>query len=190
MRRTSPSRCCRRRSLLPLPRQRSRPAGRRPSRGRRSRAGRAGRRRSRSSGRYLAGRVAEQDHDYETGADQLDLALAQAPGDLELVYAAFRLRIYAGRIDAAAQLAPQVLATRPGDGFANLVLAVQQIKKGDYRAAEQQLGRIGAREPARSAARLRAGLAEGRRRRISSPRARALAKLKPDKASAPRRRSW
>ena len=44
----------------------------------------------------------------------------------------------------AAQLAPQVLATRPGDGFANLVLAVQAIKKGDYRAAEQQLGRIGA----------------------------------------------
>ena len=56
------------------------------------------------------------------------------------VYAAFRLRMYAGRIDPAAQLAPQVLATRPGDGFANLVLAVQAIKKGDYRAAEQQLG--------------------------------------------------
>ncbi len=29
------------------------------------------------SGRYLAARVAEQDHDYEAGADQLDLALAQ-----------------------------------------------------------------------------------------------------------------
>ena len=57
---------------------------------------------------------------------------------------AFRLRMYAGRIDAAAQLAPQVLAIKPGDGFANLVLAIQQIKQGDYRAAEQQLGRIGA----------------------------------------------
>ena len=73
------------------------------------------------SGRYLAGRVAEQDHDYENGADQLDLALAQAPGDLELLYSTFRLRTYAGRIDAAAQLAPQVLAVRPGDGIANLV---------------------------------------------------------------------
>ena len=96
------------------------------------------------SGRYLAGRVAEQDHDYDTGADQLDLALAQRPGDLELLYNAFRLRTYAGRIDAAAQLAPQVLTAKPGDGIANLVLAVQQIKRGDYRAAEQQLGRIGA----------------------------------------------
>ncbi len=95
------------------------------------------------SGRYLAGRVAEQDHDYDNGADQLDLALAQQPGDLELLYNAFRLRTYAGRIDAAAQLAPQVLAVRPGDGIANLVLAVQQIKRGDYRAAEQQIGRIG-----------------------------------------------
>jgi hypothetical protein len=34
------------------------------------------------SGHYLAGRVAEQDHDYDSGADQFDLALAQASGDL------------------------------------------------------------------------------------------------------------
>ena len=50
---------------------------------------------------------------------------------------------HAGRIDAAAQLAPQVLARRPNDGFANLVMAVQAIKKGDYKAAEQQIGRMG-----------------------------------------------
>lgn len=95
------------------------------------------------TGRYLAGRVAEQDHDYDTAADQLDLALAQSPGDLELAFAAFRMRIYAGRIDSAAQLAPQVLIAKPNDGFLNLVLAVQHIKRGDFRAAEQQLGRIG-----------------------------------------------
>jgi tetratricopeptide (TPR) repeat protein len=94
------------------------------------------------SGRYLAARVAEQDHDYEVGADQLDLALGQAPGDAALRYDAFRLRVYAGRLDAAAQLAPLVLTSKPGDGFANLVLTIQDIKKGDYRAAEQQLGRI------------------------------------------------
>lgn len=94
-------------------------------------------------GRYLAGRVAEQDHDYDVAADQMDAALALAPTDPELIYSAFRMRMYAGRIDAAAQLAPQVLATRPGDGFGNLVLAVQAIKKGDYKAAEQQLSRIG-----------------------------------------------
>ena len=96
------------------------------------------------SGRYLGARVAEQDHDYDRGADQIDQALALSPNDTELQYGAFRLRLYAGRIDAAAQLAPAVLAARPGDGFANLVLAAQQIKRGDYRAAEQQLGRIGA----------------------------------------------
>ena len=95
------------------------------------------------SGRYLAARVAEQDHDYDSAVDQIDLALGQAPNDPELVYAAFRLRMYAGRIDQAAQLAPQILAARPGDGLANLVLAVQAIKKADYRTAEQQLGRIG-----------------------------------------------
>jgi tetratricopeptide (TPR) repeat protein len=95
------------------------------------------------SGRYLAARVAEQDHDYDTAADEIDRALNQTPDDPDLVYAAFRLRLYAGRIDAAAELAPQVLATRPGDGIANLLLTVQSIKKGDYRTAELQLGRIG-----------------------------------------------
>lgn len=95
-------------------------------------------------GRYLAARVAEQDHDYDNGATQLDLALAQAPNDPELLYAAFRLRLYAGRFDAAVLLAPQVLASKPGDGFANLAMAIQQIKKGDFRLAETQLGHIGA----------------------------------------------
>ena len=96
------------------------------------------------AGRYLAARVGEQDHDYDIASDQMDQALALTPNDPEMIYAAFRLRVYAGRIDQAAQLAPAVLATRPGDGFANLVLAVEAIKKGDYRGAERQLGRIGA----------------------------------------------
>jgi len=95
------------------------------------------------SGHYLAGRVAEQDHDYDTGADQFDLALAQSPGDLELAYDTFRLRLYAGRIDQAAQLAPQLLTAKPKDGLLNLVMAVQQIRRGDNRAAEQQIGKIG-----------------------------------------------
>ena len=96
------------------------------------------------AGRYLAARVGEQDHDYDAAADQLDQALALMPNDPEMIYAVFRLRMYAGRIDQAALLAPAVLATRPGDGFANLVLAVEAIKKGDYQGAERQLGRIGA----------------------------------------------
>jgi len=96
------------------------------------------------AGRYLAARVGEQDHDYDVASDQMDQALALTPNDPEMIYAAFRLRVYAGRIDQAALLAPAVLATRPGDGFANLVLAVEAIKKGDYRGAERQLGRIGA----------------------------------------------
>jgi tetratricopeptide (TPR) repeat protein len=95
------------------------------------------------SGRYLAARIAEQDHDYDTGADQIDQALSLSPGDPALMYDAFRLRVYAGRFDQATQLAPMVLAAKPGDGFANLVLVVQHIKRGDFRAAEQQLARIG-----------------------------------------------
>jgi len=95
-------------------------------------------------GRYLAARVAEADHDYDIGAEQLDLALASSPKDGELLYSAFRMRMYAGRMDSAALLANDILVTKPGDGFANLVLTVQHVKRGDYRMAEQQLARIGA----------------------------------------------
>ena len=95
-------------------------------------------------GRYLASRVAEEDHDYDIGAEQLDLALAQSPKDPEILYSAFRMRLYAGRIDSAALLATDILATKPGDGFANLVLTLQDVKRGDYRMAEQQLARMGA----------------------------------------------
>jgi tetratricopeptide (TPR) repeat protein len=95
-------------------------------------------------GRYLAARVAEENHDYDIGAQQLDQALAQTPNDPTLVYAAFRLHMYAGQFDASVRLAPQVLATKPGDGFANLVLTIDQVKRGDYRMAEQQLAKIGA----------------------------------------------
>lgn len=94
-------------------------------------------------GRYLAARVAEEDHDYDSGAEQLDLALAQNQRDPELLYSAFRMRMYSGRFDGAALLAPEILVSKPGDGFANLVLAVQQVKRGDYRGAETQFGRIG-----------------------------------------------
>jgi tetratricopeptide (TPR) repeat protein len=95
-------------------------------------------------GRYLAARVAEEDHDYDIGSSQLDAALTEAPNDPTLLYAAFRMRMYAGRIDGAALLAPQVLQTKPGDGFANLVLTIEDVKRGDYRGAERQLARIGA----------------------------------------------
>lgn len=99
------------------------------------------------SGRYLAARVAESDHDYDAAADQIDLALAEAPGDPDLLQAAFQLRLLAGRIDQAATLAPQVIAANPGNGLAHLVLAVQSIKKRDYRAADQEFHKIAGDNP-------------------------------------------
>jgi tetratricopeptide (TPR) repeat protein len=95
-------------------------------------------------GHYLTARVAEEDHDYDKSADEFDQALAMAPSDPDLIYSAFRVRLYAGRFDGAALLAPAVLAIKPGDGLANLVLAIQQIRRGDYRTAELQISRIGA----------------------------------------------
>ena len=130
-----------------------RPAGR--HHGRRPAAaprGRAGRPRSRSSGRYLAGRVAEQDHDYDAGADQFDLALAQTPGDLELRL----LRLPPAPLCRPHRRRPRssrrrLLATRPSDGL-------RQSRAGG--PADQE-GRLSRR---------RAAGRQDRRRRTSSVR--------------------
>src|SRR5258708_39186986 len=55
------------------------------------------------SGRYLAARVAEQDHESEVRPDPLDLTLSQSHGDAALLYAPFRVRVHCRRLDAPGQ---------------------------------------------------------------------------------------
>ncbi|TXL78116.1 tetratricopeptide repeat protein [Vineibacter terrae] len=101
-------------------------------------------------GLYLSARVAEQARDYEGGLAQAELALRRSPDDPYVQLLTFRLRLLAGKISAAAELAPKIIAMSsvdgmPGanEGLPNLTLAVMAIRKGDFKAAEPYVAKLG-----------------------------------------------
>ncbi|MGE3648760.1 MAG: tetratricopeptide repeat protein, partial [Reyranellaceae bacterium] len=96
-------------------------------------------------GLFLAARAAEARRDHETALTMAEAALAKAPNDPEIFSIAFRQRILGGKLAAAAELAPKMLQRKADDGFANLVLALPLIKKGDYKGAEVYFERLGDR---------------------------------------------
>lgn len=96
-------------------------------------------------GLFLAGRAAEARRDHEAALAMAEAALSRAPDDVEIYTMAFRQRIIGGRLASAAELAPKMLARKADDGFANLVLALPLIKRGDYKGAEKYFERLGDR---------------------------------------------
>jgi len=96
-------------------------------------------------GFFLAGRAAEARRDHETALTMAEAALVRAADDPEIFTMAFRQRIIGGRLAAAAELAPKMLARKADDGFANLVMALPLIKKGDYKGAEVYFAQLGDR---------------------------------------------
>ncbi|MEO8557514.1 MAG: tetratricopeptide repeat protein [Rhodospirillales bacterium] len=93
-------------------------------------------------GSYLAGRFASKMNDYNQAADFVDQALLRDSGNPLLVFQAFRLRLAAGRMTAAVDLAPKVAAAVPGDPLPNLVLALDAVRRKDFAAAEQALAHL------------------------------------------------
>jgi len=82
---------------------------------------------------YLAGRFALGQSDPNVATDAFLKALAARPGDPELVQQAFLASALAGRSEAV-QLARQL----PDDPVAQLVLADQDARSGNWTAAEQR----------------------------------------------------
>lgn len=94
-------------------------------------------------GFYAAAQAAERGNDFDAAHEQIEQALRRDPADPELVANAFRLRVLVGKLPAAAELAPRILALRPNDGLASMALAVAAVRKGEFRAAETNLARLG-----------------------------------------------
>jgi tetratricopeptide (TPR) repeat protein len=84
-------------------------------------------------GNYLAGRFALSEGDSATAASDLLKAVAESPGDQELILQAFIACLDAGRPEAV-KLAKQL----PDSQVAQLVLADVDIKAGRWQAAEQR----------------------------------------------------
>jgi tetratricopeptide (TPR) repeat protein len=86
-------------------------------------------------GSYLAARHAQQVHDYAQAAAYMNHALADDPGNFDLVRRTFTLRLGEGEIDAAAPLARRIVELDPASSLAQIVLLLQQVKHGDFDAA-------------------------------------------------------
>lgn len=86
-------------------------------------------------GSYLAARYALEVHDYPRAAEYMNHALAEDPGNFDLLRRTFTLRIGEGDIGAAAPLAQRIVALDRTAGLAQLVLLLQEAKRGDFAAA-------------------------------------------------------
>jgi tetratricopeptide (TPR) repeat protein len=97
-----------------------------------------------ASGAYLAGRTAAVVKDFEAAAEQFGRALARDPRNPELLARTFVLRLAAGRIDEALDLAQRATRIESNDRLARLVVSVRSIRDRRFRAALQAL-RLGER---------------------------------------------
>jgi tetratricopeptide (TPR) repeat protein len=86
-------------------------------------------------GAYLAARHAQQQRDYGAAADFYAEALRQDPGDADLMNRAFRLGVSEGRWEEALALAPKLAEINPDDPIANLLLALDKVRRGAFDAA-------------------------------------------------------
>jgi len=95
-------------------------------------------------GDYLAGNFALDSGQLEEAADYFERALAAAPGNLDLLRQLFLLNLASGRYDAALEQGRQLAERDPEADEARLLLALEQVKGGDFAAARAPLEDLGA----------------------------------------------
>jgi tetratricopeptide (TPR) repeat protein len=91
------------------------------------------------SGNYLAGRHAQARRDLSAAADFLGAALKQSPDVPNLLRRTFILMAAEGRINEAAILARRLIEAKAKAPVADLTLALVDINKGHFAAAEARL---------------------------------------------------
>ncbi len=90
-------------------------------------------------GKFLAARHAEIQGEYARAADLLLGVLETAPDDTDLLRRTHMLLASEGRIAEAVPLAERLEDLDSKGPFANITLAVEDIRAGDFAAAEQRL---------------------------------------------------
>ena len=93
-------------------------------------------------GNFLAGRFAERQRDYERAAIALNRALEENPENLGLKRRAFFVSLQSGRVDAALSLAHDLEKSELDVPTAQLLLAAESVRNGDYTAALKRLDRM------------------------------------------------
>lgn len=90
-------------------------------------------------GNYLAGRHARTIRDVGLAADLFAHTLVFDPDDPELVRNTFLLMAMEGRIREAVKLARRLVKLRPKSTMANVVLVVEDVRRGDFDGADKRL---------------------------------------------------
>lgn len=94
-----------------------------------------------SLGKYLSARFAAGSHDFNEASKLYRDSLEGDPTNPQLLTFAFFYSAAAGKIDDAAKLAERLVANLPDDRAARLTLAVQSLKKHEYKKARDQIGK-------------------------------------------------
>src|SRR5271166_797710 len=87
-------------------------------------------------GAYLAGRHAQETHDYAAAASWFEDALKTDPESPELISRTFLMEASEGRFDQAQPLAERELKLDPTDAVAELILMIDRDKAGARERAE------------------------------------------------------
>ncbi|HXV25260.1 MAG TPA: tetratricopeptide repeat protein [Alphaproteobacteria bacterium] len=93
-------------------------------------------------GGYLAGRFAQNEQDYLSAADYFLLALSGDPQNPQLLEEAVKALVGAGRIEEARAVALRLIEVEPKAAGAHIVLALGELKQGQYAAAEERLAEL------------------------------------------------
>ncbi|MCE9649955.1 MAG: tetratricopeptide repeat protein [Parvibaculum sp.] len=91
-------------------------------------------------GDYLAARYASAVHDSKAAEKYFDKTLAVDPENAIVIERAFMVSLNAGEMRRAVSLARQLVRISPDHRMARLVLALDDIRDGDYGDAQKQIG--------------------------------------------------
>ena len=94
------------------------------------------------SGNYLAGRFAQQHHDWNRASVFMDAILAGNSEDAQLVKRAMVIAMGSGNTEKAISLSHKLLELEKDSSLALLFLAVDAFKKEDFAAADGFLNRV------------------------------------------------
>jgi tetratricopeptide (TPR) repeat protein len=94
------------------------------------------------AGNYLAGGHAQNKRDLSAAVTFLGAALKRAPLSPDILHRIFALLIAEGRIEEAKEIAQKLIKLKPKTSLAHLTLAINEIKLGNYKLANNQLNKI------------------------------------------------
>lgn len=91
------------------------------------------------SGNFLASRQAERQRDYAAAARFILAALEDSPDNYDMLVRAQTFLVATGQFDQAVAMARRTLRVSPGHAQSALVIALADVKRGDFTGAERQL---------------------------------------------------